>query len=100
MKILQLISSGGYYGAEAVVVNLSKPLQAFGSSCIIGVFDNAHNSNLEVAEVAGREGLSVERISCRGRADWNTVRSIQELAKRERIEVIHAHGYKAQIYGY
>ncbi len=100
MRVLQLISSGGYYGAEAVVVNLSKSLHAVGATCTVGVFDNAHSSNLEVAEVAEREGLGVELIRCQGRADWNAVRSIQEFAKRERIDVTHAHGYKAQIYGY
>jgi glycosyltransferase involved in cell wall biosynthesis len=100
MKVLQLISSGGYYGAEAVVVNLSKSLNELGNSSTVGTFDNTHNSNLEVAEVAGREGLRVELICCRGRVDWHTVRSIRTFARQEQIEAIHAHGYKAQIYGF
>lgn len=100
MKILHLISSGGYYGAEAVVVNLSQALQGLGTGCTVGVFDNRHNSNLDVALAAGRAELPVELIACRGRTDWRAVRSIREVARRERTDVIHAHGYKAQIYAY
>ena len=38
MKILQLISSGGFYGAESVLLNLSLELQRTGHTCIVGVF--------------------------------------------------------------
>lgn len=100
MKVLQLISSSGYYGAEAVVVNLAKGLMPIGVVSTVGVFNNLRCPNLEVAEIAWEYGLSVELISCRGRVDWNAARRIADLACLLKADVIHAHGYKAQVYGY
>jgi glycosyltransferase involved in cell wall biosynthesis len=100
MKVLQLISSSGYYGAEAVVVNLSRGLTALGTASTVGVFQNSGSLNPEVADVATQKGLSVELISCRGRADWSTVRGIADLARRVKVDCIHTHGYKAHVYGY
>ena len=100
MNVLQLISSGGYYGAEAMVVNLSKGLRALGASSTIGVFHNLRSPNIEIADAARQADLNVELIPCRGRADRGTVRQIAELAQRMQADLIHAHGYKAQAYGY
>ena len=100
MKVLQLISSTGYYGAEAVVVNLSKQLEKLGVSNTIGVFQNAHRPNLEVAEVAKQQRLRVEILPCAGRMDWGCVRRIRDRVRGEGFDVLHTHGYKAHLYGY
>lgn len=100
MRVLQLISSIGYYGAEAVVINLSKGLKELGIANTIGVFRNAHRPNLEVAEVARRLELPVEIVPCSGRVDWQCVRTIREIVERERIDLIHTHGYKTNLYAY
>jgi glycosyltransferase involved in cell wall biosynthesis len=100
MKVLQLISSSGYYGAEAVMVSLSKHLNKLGIPSTVGVFDNAQHPNLEVAEVARQQGSPVEVVRCQGRADWGAVQTIREFVRRERIDIIHTHGYKAHLYGY
>ena len=47
MKILQLISSGGFYGAESVLVNLSTELERIGHHCVVGVFENSANRNTD-----------------------------------------------------
>jgi glycosyltransferase involved in cell wall biosynthesis len=100
MRVLQLISSGGYYGAEAVVVNLSRQLEALGAHSVLAAFHNAHRPNLEVAQVARQQGVTVEIIPCQGRFDRKTIDSIRELLRRGDYEVLHTHGYKAHIYGY
>lgn len=100
MRVLQLISSSGYYGAEAVMVSLSNQLEKLRVCSTIGVFENLKQPSLEVAEVARQRGLPVEIVSCKGRADWGAVRTIRNLARRERIDIIHTHGYKAHLYGY
>ena len=100
MKVLQLISSSGYYGAEAVMVSLTKHLNQLGIPSTVGVFENAQHPNLEVAEVARQHGLPVEVVRCEGRADWSAVQAIRKFVRRERIDIIHTHGYKAHLYGY
>jgi glycosyltransferase involved in cell wall biosynthesis len=100
MKVLQLISSAGYYGAENMVVGLAPALSALGCSSVIGVFDNRHRPNTQMADAAADCGLPVERIACRGRWDWNAVRAIRECVKKNGVDLIHTHGYKADLYAY
>jgi len=100
MKVLQLISSSGYYGAEAVVVSLSQGLQQIGISSILGVFRNANKPSLELAEIAQTKGIPVELIACNGRADRQTWLAIREIIRRERIDLLNSHGYKAHLYAH
>lgn len=99
MIILQLISSGGFYGAEAMLVSLAVELNRGGHECIVGVFHNETRVNIEVAERAAELGLTVRFIRCRSQFDWRAVREIQAIVERDAIELVHTHGYKADFYG-
>lgn len=100
MKVLHLISSSGYYGAEAVVVSLSQTLRQNGIGSILGVFRNSNKPNLEVASIAQAKGIPVELIPCHGRADRQTWLAIRDIIRREQIDLLHSHGYKAHLYGH
>jgi glycosyltransferase involved in cell wall biosynthesis len=100
MRVLQLISSSGYYGAEAVAISLSQALQQSGIDSVLGVFRNSNRTNLEVAETAKTKGLSVELVSCNGRADRQAWLAIREVIRRERVDLVHSHGYKSHLYGH
>jgi glycosyltransferase involved in cell wall biosynthesis len=98
--ILHLISSGGFYGAESMVVTLLESLRRTGCRSVLGVFRNAQKTNLDVAERAAAAGIEVELIPCTGRLDWGAVRLIREILARYQAEVLHTHGYKADLYGF
>ena len=100
MKILHLISSGGLYGAETMVVALSKRLREEGHSSVIGVFHNLHSPNTDIADHARSSGLPVEILTCNGRIDARAVSRLRRLVRDQLVDAIHAHGYKADIYGY
>ena len=100
MRVLQLISSSGHYGAEAMAVSLSQALQKDGIGSILGVFRNSHRPNLEVAEIAKARGLQVEWVRCQGRVDRQAWLAIREVIRREQIDLLHSHGYKSHVYGY
>ncbi len=100
MTILQIISSEGYYGAESMLVGLSVALQKLGHHVVVGVFKDQRNPHIEVAQKVQDKGLSVELIECKGRFDWNAVRRIRELISTRSIDIVHAHGYKSDIYSY
>lgn len=100
MNILHLISSGGLYGAETMVVALSKRLKDEGHTSTIGVFHNLHSPNTEIADHASACGVPVEIVPCRGRLDHRAISSLRRLIRGERIHAVHAHGYKADIYVY
>jgi glycosyltransferase involved in cell wall biosynthesis len=100
VNVLQLISSGGYYGAENVVVSLAESLEQKNCRSIIGVFHNERQRNEELIRQAERRGLTVLQIGCRGRWDWQTIRIIREELISLDINILHTHGYKPDIYGF
>lgn len=100
MKVLHVISSGGMYGAEAVILNLSRTLNESGHASVLGIFNNLSEPNLQLYEAAQREGIEAHTISCQGQIDRSVPRSIVRLAREVRADVVHAHGYKADVYVY
>jgi len=100
MKILHIISSGGMYGAESVILNLSRTLNEGPHRSILGVFSNFSNPNLQLHECARREGIESYLIPCKGQIDRKAIASIRDLVRRTGAEVVHAHGYKADLYAY
>jgi glycosyltransferase involved in cell wall biosynthesis len=100
MRVLHIISSGGMYGAEAVILNLSRSLNEGPHYSMVGVFSNSSNPNLQLHEAALKEGIESHLILCKGQVDRTAITSIRELAVRTGADVVHAHGYKADIYVY
>ncbi len=100
VKVLQLISSGGYYGAENMLLNLATSQEKAGCRNNLLLFHNLHQPNMEFYERAQRSGLNVKTVRCKGRADWHTVREIQKCMREDSVDLIHTHGYKADLYGY
>jgi glycosyltransferase involved in cell wall biosynthesis len=97
MRILHIISSGGMYGAEAVILNMSRTLNLGPHRSMLGVFSNSSNPNLQLHENATKEGIESYLIPCNGQIDRKAITSIRELAQRTGADVVHAHGYKADI---
>jgi len=100
VKVLQLISSGGYYGAENMLLNLCASQDTVGCQNSLLLFYNVHTPNVEFYERARRRGISVRMVHCKGRADWRAVRQIEEYIQEDAIDVVHTHGYKADLYGF
>jgi glycosyltransferase involved in cell wall biosynthesis len=100
MKILHIISSGGMYGAEAVILNMSRMLNEGPHRSLLGVFSNSSNPNLQLHEYATKEGIESYLIPCKGQIDRKAIASIRDLVQRTGVDVVHAHGYKADIYAY
>lgn len=100
MRILHIISSGGMYGAEAVILNLSRTLNEQGHTSLIGIFSNSSNPNLQLHERALAEGIESHLISCNGQIDRSVLSAIRALAASTGADLLHAHGFKADVYAY
>ncbi len=100
MKALHIISSGGMYGAEAVVLNLARALRNGPHECVLGVFSNSSNPNVQLHEIALKDGFDSYLVPCSGQIDRAAVAGIRQLTIRTDADVVHAHGYKADIYVY
>jgi glycosyltransferase involved in cell wall biosynthesis len=100
MRVLHIISSSGMYGAEAVILNMSRVLNSGAHCSMLGVFSNSSNPNLQLHERAAEEGIESHLILCKGQIDRSAIANIRELAARTGADVVHAHGFKADIYVY
>ncbi len=100
MKVLHIISSSGMYGAEAVILNLARTLRDGPHECVLGVFSNSANPKHQLHELALKEGFESHLIPCKGQVDRAAIARIRELVTRTGADVVHTHGYKADLYVY
>jgi glycosyltransferase involved in cell wall biosynthesis len=100
VTILQLISSEGYYGAESMLLALARALPGVGCNSMVAVFRDSRSHNGELERRAAQSGLTVASVPCNGRWDRTVVRRLRQLVETNGVDVLHTHGYKADIYGY
>lgn len=99
MNVLMLSSSLGLFGGEGVVLNLIRGLSP-PTHASLGYFHNAHNPHDELARAVRRYGHVARRIACSGPFDPRAVGRIARVIRKDRINLVHTHGYKTDIYGY
>jgi glycosyltransferase involved in cell wall biosynthesis len=97
MKILHVIDSAGIYGAETVVLSLMHEQRAMGLEprlCSIGHLTVGEKA---IETEASRRGFHVEKVRMRNGPNITGALRIIRFAVAEGMQVIHAHGYKADI---
>lgn len=100
MRVLQLVSSSGFYGAERMVSLLSASLNSAGEEVCLGLFNATAPSCAQMVHEADQRNILVWNLCCRGRWDWRAIHDLVQFLKANRIDVLHTHGYKANIYGF
>lgn len=98
MRILQILSSTGFHGAEAMAAELSRQLSFQGLEVDVAVLDNAGTGNDEIFNVVGEQASACYRIPCNRQLDLQTLSELATRAKDRRIDVIHSHCYKTTFY--
>jgi glycosyltransferase involved in cell wall biosynthesis len=98
MKMMHLISSKGFFGAENVVVNLAKAQKNQGFDVWIGAFNDKRDPHLEIIEMAKKNNIQTVTFDCAGRFDLKTIGAIRKFITKNNMELVHAHGYKSNLY--
>ncbi len=98
IRILHLVSSGGLFGAERVILNLAARTKD--AVCYVGALHNVHNSHLEVIDEAKNLGLPTAVFESHGQLDFGTVFKIKRFLRDADIDIIHTHNYKSDILGF
>src|SRR6266568_3267776 len=94
MRVLQLIGSTGFYGAESVVATLAEGLSSFGVETCVGHIRYGGTQQKVLRLENHLKGCEVIPLEHTNRLDVRMViRLRNELAKRK-IQAIHSHGYK------
>jgi glycosyltransferase involved in cell wall biosynthesis len=89
----------GYFGAENVIIELSKKMKFFGYEPVIGIFNNLYNPHLELALEAKKNNIRVKIFPCRYKFDFHTIKIIKSFLKKNNVDILHTHGYKSNLYG-
>jgi glycosyltransferase involved in cell wall biosynthesis len=101
IKILHLISSAGFFGAENMVAQLAVAQKKNGSCHpVVGVFKNSLHPLVKVEEDFEKKGVETITIPCRGKADPSAIFKVRRLIRDTRVDIIHGHGYKSNTYAF
>jgi glycosyltransferase involved in cell wall biosynthesis len=100
MRVLHLLSSTGYHGAENMAAELIRQLTACGVNNDLGVFRSSDRSNLDILN-ATQDAISSGMVyECRGRFDIGTVFALRNYIKNHDVDIIHSHKYKTNLYAF
>lgn len=97
MKILHLIDSGGLYGAEVMLLDLAQEQQRLGLEPIIASIGTARPGQKPLEAEARRRSIPVETFRMRPGPNLAGALAILRFAQRQGVDLLHAHGYKANI---
>lgn len=98
LKVLQFICSTGFYGAERWILALANNSDKQRVEHQLATTLEADNQQLELSQQFAHIGQTY-RLAMSHRFDLSVVSQLVTLIQRERIDLIHTHGYKSDILG-
>jgi glycosyltransferase involved in cell wall biosynthesis len=99
MNILHLHDGSGFYGAEAVILNLCKALENTDYHAIVGSLMDGVQSSPDLGRHAESIGLETAYFPMRMKLDLRVFPRIGQVVRQRNIRLIHAHGYKSNAVG-
>lgn len=99
MNILHLRSSGGFYGAENVIIQLASRQTEAPVKSLVGCIQLPGDDNELLARCKSLD-LAAQQLPCRGMFDRQTIAEIRRSIQEHQIDVLCTHDYKASIFGY
>jgi len=100
IKVLHLVSSGGFFGAERVILNLASQQNSGLVTGWVGAINNKHNPHLEIIDAAQKSGFKNVIFDSNSPIDLNLISSIKKFLKENKIDILHTHNYKSDITGF
>lgn len=97
MKILHLIDSGGLYGAEVMLLHLVAEQIKQGLEPIIASIGEKWIDEKPLETEAKKRGFKVEKFRMIPGPNYLGAFEILRFAWRERVNILHSHGYKGNI---
>lgn len=98
IRILHLIASNFVGGPEKQILHHAKDIQECGFEVWIGSFRDQPD-RAEILGHAEQQGLRTCEFICGGRFDPGPIWQLSAFLRRERIDLVCTHGYKANTFG-
>jgi glycosyltransferase involved in cell wall biosynthesis len=99
IRILQLGSPTGLYGAERWILALIRHLDPSQITSIVGVIKDAPDLEAPLISQAGAMGFETMAIEAFGKANFSAVRQLKRYITNNQIHILHTHWYKTDIIG-
>ena len=99
MKVMQLGSPTGLYGAERWILALVRHLDPVQVESIVAVIYDDPALEAPLLEAARGFGIRAEKFEAYGKVNWAAVRKLRRYLVDQRIDYLHTHGYKTDVIG-
>jgi len=100
IRVLQLGSPKGLYGAERWILALSKYLDPDQVATWIAAIKDCPEDNVELCREADNLGIKNHIFEAFGYANPRSILLVKDFILVHKIDVLHCHGYKTDIIGY
>ena len=101
MKILHLVDSGGLYGAESVILTLSREMIRNGTfKPVIGCIVSRSNEQSDLFDRAREFGIPTVRVVIRNTRLPIDLTKFLFQCRKLGISLIHSHGYKPSVFAF
>lgn len=101
MKILHFIESGGLYGAESVILNLSREMAANNVyTPVVGCIISSPEEQCALYDKALEYGIAAKKLVLRNAWLFIDIPTVARQLKRDKISLLHSHGYKPSVFGF
>lgn len=95
--VLQVRASGGLFGADRVVLDLSAELPSIGYRPVLVPITESGGAGMELRKAGEAIGIAVRPLPMASRIDWRALARLRHLAVVEGASILHGHDYKANL---
>lgn len=100
IKVLQLGSPSGLYGAERWILALIKNLDPQKVKSVVGVIKDDQKQDVPLCREAAKLGFQTQIFEVHGRVNFLVIKQINQFILQEKIDILHTHFYKTDIVGF
>lgn len=100
IRVLQLGSPTGLYGAERWILALIKHLDPEKVQSIVGVIKDDPTQDAPLCQEAAKLGFKTIFFKVHGKASFSAIKQIKHFIKNNQIDILHTHFYKTDLIGF
>ena len=100
IKVLQLGSPTGLYGAERWILALIRNLDPQKVESIVGVIKDEPGLEAPLCSAAEKLGFQTITLNAYGKVSFSAITQLRRYIIKSKIDILHTHWYKTDIIGY
>lgn len=99
IKVMQLGSSSGLYGAERWILALIRNLDSSIVETWVSAIRDVPNSEVQLCNLASQLGFKSVVFDSYGKFSFSGIRKLRNFIIKNEMSILHTHGYKTDIIG-